>query len=125
MREAVAAARAAEQVGLPLWVSWNLRLDAPILRGGETLAAAAAAVARLPVEGLMVNCVPTGLVRPAIEQLRAVTDRPLGAYANSCEFAPSQDDVQRKHGPARLRAPGRGRVGRVVEEYDSAPRQFE
>jgi S-methylmethionine-dependent homocysteine/selenocysteine methylase len=91
VREAVAAARAAEQVGLPLWVSWNLQLDAPILRGGETLAAAAAAVANLPVEGLMVNCVPTGLVRPAIEQLRTVTDRPLGAYANSCEFAPSQE----------------------------------
>jgi S-methylmethionine-dependent homocysteine/selenocysteine methylase len=93
VREAVAAARAAEQVGLPLWVSWNLRLDVPILRGGETLAAAAAAMAKLPVEGLMVNCVPTGLVRPAIEQLRAATDRPLGAYANSCEFAPSQDDL--------------------------------
>jgi S-methylmethionine-dependent homocysteine/selenocysteine methylase len=93
VREAVAAARAAEQVGLPLWVSWNLRLDAPVLRGGETLAAAAAAVAELPVEGLMVNCVPTGLVRPAIEQLRAATDRPLGAYGNSCKSAPSQDDL--------------------------------
>jgi len=93
VREAVAAARAAEQVGLPIWVSWNLRLDAPVLRGGETLAAAAAAVAHLPVEGLMVNCVPTSLVRPAIEQLRAATNRPLGAYANSCESAPSQDDL--------------------------------
>ena len=91
VREAVAAARAAEQVGLPIWVSWNLQLDAPVLRGGETLAAAAAAVADLPVEGLMVNCVPTSLVRPAIEQLRAATDRPLGVYANSCESAPSQE----------------------------------
>ena len=72
-------------------MSWNLQLDAPVLRGGETLAAAAAAVADLPVEGLMVNCVPTGLVRPAIEQLRAATDRPLGVYANSCESAPSQE----------------------------------
>jgi len=91
VREAVAAARAAEQVGLPIWISWNLQLDAPVLRGGETLAAAAAAVAQLPVEGLMVNCVPTSLVRPALEQLRAATDRPLGAYANSCESAPSQE----------------------------------
>jgi S-methylmethionine-dependent homocysteine/selenocysteine methylase len=91
VREGVAAARAAAEVGLPTWVSWNLRLDTPVLRGGETLAAAAAAVADLPVEGLMVNCVPTGLVRPAIEELRAATDRPLGAYANSCESAPSQD----------------------------------
>jgi S-methylmethionine-dependent homocysteine/selenocysteine methylase len=91
VREAVAAARAAEEVGLPIWVSWNLQLDAPVLRGGETLAEAAAALANLPVEGLMVNCVPTGLVEPALRQLRAATDRPLGAYANSCESAPSQE----------------------------------
>ena len=91
VREAVAAARAAAQVGLPIWVSWNLRLDAPVLRGGETLTDAAAALAHLPVEGLMVNCVPTSLVRPALEELRAATDRPLGAYANSCESAPSQE----------------------------------
>lgn len=93
VREAVAAARAAEQAGLPIWVSWNLRLDSPLLRGGETLAEAAAALAGLPVEGLMVNCVPTGLVRPALEELRAATDRPLGAYANSCESAPSQEQL--------------------------------
>ena len=91
VREAVAAARAAAEVGLPIWVSWNLRLDAPVLRGGETLTDAAAALAHLPVEGLMVNCVPTSLVRPALEELRAATDRPLGAYANSCESAPSQE----------------------------------
>jgi homocysteine S-methyltransferase len=91
VREAVAAARAAAQVGLPIWVSWNLRLDAPVLRGGETLTDAAAALAHLPVEGLMVNCVPTSLVLPALEELRAATDRPLGAYANSCESAPSQE----------------------------------
>jgi S-methylmethionine-dependent homocysteine/selenocysteine methylase len=92
VREAVAAARAAAEVGLPLWVSWNLRLDAPpVLRGGERLSDAAAALADLPVEGLMVNCVPTGLVAPAIAELRAVTERPLGAYANACESAPSQE----------------------------------
>jgi homocysteine S-methyltransferase len=91
VREAVAAARAAAAVGLPLWVSWNLRLGAPLLRGDERLSDAAAALARVPVEGLMVNCVPTGLVTPAIAELRAVTDRPLGAYANACESAPSQE----------------------------------
>ena len=91
VREGVAAARAAREVGLPVWISWNLRLDVPMLRGGESLATAAAAVTKLPVEGLMVNCVPTGLVQPALERLRAATDRPLGAYANSCESAPSQE----------------------------------
>jgi len=91
VREGVAASRAAAEVGLPIWVSWNLQLAAPVLRGGESLAAAARALSELPVEGLMVNCVPTGLVRPALEELRAATDRPLGAYANSCVAAPSQE----------------------------------
>ena len=91
VREAVAAARAAREVGLPVWISWNLRLDLPLLRGGESLATAAVVVSKLPVEGLMVNCVPTGLVAPALAALRAATDRPLGAYANSCETAPTQE----------------------------------
>jgi homocysteine S-methyltransferase len=48
-------------------------------------------VSKLPIEGLMVNCVPTGLVAPALAALRGATDRPLGAYANSCETAPTQE----------------------------------
>jgi S-methylmethionine-dependent homocysteine/selenocysteine methylase len=91
VREGVAASRAAADAGLPIWISWNLRLDRPVLRGGETLTAAATAVADLPVTGVMVNCVPTGLVRPALEELRAATSRPLGAYANSCTEAASQE----------------------------------
>lgn len=90
VREAVAAARAAAECGLPLWVSWNLRLDAPLIRGGESLEQGIAALQSLPVEGYMVNCVPTGLVRPALELMRRCTDRPLGAYANSCEKAADQ-----------------------------------
>ncbi len=46
VREAVAAARAAAECGLPLWVSWNLRLDAPLIRGGESLQQGIAALAQ-------------------------------------------------------------------------------
>lgn len=90
VREAVAAARAAADCGLTIWVSWNLQLDAPVLRGGETLPQAIAALEPLPISGYLVNCVPTGLVQPALATMRQCTDRALGAYANSCETAVDQ-----------------------------------
>jgi S-methylmethionine-dependent homocysteine/selenocysteine methylase len=90
IREAVAAARAAADCGLRIRVSWNLALDAPRLRGGESLEQAVAALETLPVDGYLVNCVPTSLVPPALELMRRHTARPLGAYANSCEHAPDQ-----------------------------------
>jgi S-methylmethionine-dependent homocysteine/selenocysteine methylase len=90
VREAVAAVRAAAECGLKVWVSWNLRLDVPLIRGGESLEQGIAALQSLPVEGYMVNCVPTGLVEPALVRMRRCTERPLGAYANSCEKAPDQ-----------------------------------
>lgn len=93
VREAVAAARAAAEFNLPVWVSWNLRVDAPIIRGGESLQQGIDALERLPVAGYMVNCVPTGLVQPALELMRRRTDRPLGAYANSCEKAVDQSSL--------------------------------
>jgi S-methylmethionine-dependent homocysteine/selenocysteine methylase len=90
VREAVAAARAAADCGLTIRVSWNLALDAPRLRGGESLEAAIRALEGLPVDGYQVNCVPTALVQPALEIMRRATSRTLGAYANSCEHAPDQ-----------------------------------
>jgi len=91
VREAAAASRAAERAGLKVWVSWNLALDAAVLRSGEPLTSAVGALDGLPVEAFLVNCVPTGRVLEAIEELRAATDRPIGAYANSCTHAPCQD----------------------------------
>jgi len=93
VREAVAAARAAAECGLELWVSWNLRLDAPVLRGGESLVDAVHALDAWPIAGFMVNCVPTGLVPPALTQLRSATGKPLGAYANACERASDQESL--------------------------------
>jgi S-methylmethionine-dependent homocysteine/selenocysteine methylase len=90
-REAVAAARAAERAGLKVWVSWNLSLDAAVLRSGESLTSAVRALDGLPVQGFLVNCIPTAHVREALRELRAATDRPIGAYANSCANAPDQD----------------------------------
>lgn len=91
VREAVAAARAAERVGLRVWVSWNLALDGAMLRGGESLTHGVRALDGLPVAAFLVNCVPTGHVLAALEELRSATHRPIGAYANSCTSAPDQD----------------------------------
>ena len=99
VREAVAAARAAAEFNLPVWVSWNLRVDAPVIRGGESLQQGIDALERLPVAGYMVNCVPTGLVQPALELMRRRTDRPLGAYANSCEKAVDQSSLDALSSP--------------------------
>jgi S-methylmethionine-dependent homocysteine/selenocysteine methylase len=92
-REALAAARAAASCGLELWISWNLRLDEPRLRGGESLTSAVRALDGWPVAGFMVNCVPTGLVTPALDELRRATTKPIGAYANACETAPDQESL--------------------------------
>lgn len=100
VREAVAAARAAAECGLRVWVSWNLRLDAPVIRGGESLQSGIEALEPLPVSGYMVNCVPTGLVQPALTLMRSCTARPLGAYANSCEKAVDQASLDAAASPA-------------------------
>jgi homocysteine S-methyltransferase len=76
---------------LKVWVSWNLALDAAVLRGGESLTSAVRALDGLPVEAFLVNCIPTDLVIDALQELRAATDRPIGAYANSCTSASDQD----------------------------------
>jgi S-methylmethionine-dependent homocysteine/selenocysteine methylase len=91
VREAVAAARAAAACGLELWVSWNLQLDTPRLRGGESLTSGVRALDAWPVAGFLVNCVPTGLVQPALAELRRATMKPIGAYANACESATDQE----------------------------------
>jgi S-methylmethionine-dependent homocysteine/selenocysteine methylase len=93
VREAVAAARAAATCDLELWISWNLRLDAPLIRGGESLSSGVRALEQWPVAGYLVNCVPTGLVTPALVELRGATRRPTGAYANACEAATDQESL--------------------------------
>jgi S-methylmethionine-dependent homocysteine/selenocysteine methylase len=100
VREAVAAARAAADCGLPVWVSWNLRLDAPVIRGGESLQSGIEALEQIPVGAYLVNCVPTAIVQPALALMRRCTERPLGAYANSCERAADQSTLDALASPA-------------------------
>lgn len=81
--EGLAAATAAGESGLPVWVSWTLGdgVDAPCLRSGETIEAAAAAIAHIKTQARLVNCSRPEVVSAAIGELVALGGA-TGAYAN-------------------------------------------
>ena len=92
--EAAAAARAAAAYGKPVWVSWTLRDEGDgRLRSGETLDAALAALAGIPVEALLFNCCDAHAITNTLPRLRAMTERPIGAFANA--FVPIAKDWKR------------------------------
>ncbi|MGB8817757.1 MAG: homocysteine S-methyltransferase family protein [Rhizobiaceae bacterium] len=81
--EALAAATAASESGLPIWVSWTLddRLDAICLRSGETIADAAKTIAHIGTEARLINCSKPEVISAAMDDLVALSG-PVGAYAN-------------------------------------------
>jgi homocysteine S-methyltransferase len=87
IREAQAAARAARATGAPVLASFVCRTDGRLF-SGETVAAAAAAIAPLGVAGLLINCTPSTTIHTPFAELRAAArreDRPApitGLYAN-------------------------------------------
>ncbi len=83
-REAYAAATAAAATGRPVWVSWTLDKAANgCLRSGESIADAVAALDGLPVQAFLFNCCSVEAISAGLPRLRALTDRPIGGYANS------------------------------------------
>lgn len=87
--EGRAAARAACQTGIPVWVSWTLHEDrSGRLRSGETVGEAVAAVSDLPVVGFLLNCsLPESITR-ALPDLLATGARYIGGYANTFALIP-------------------------------------
>jgi S-methylmethionine-dependent homocysteine/selenocysteine methylase len=80
VREAVAAAGAARETGLPFWVSFVCDADAHLL-SGEPLAVALEAVSALGPDLVGVNCLPPRAAAAALPIL-AASGRPFGVYAN-------------------------------------------
>ena len=81
--EARAAAIAASESGKPVWVAWTLADEGPPrLRSGETITAAAEALADIPLAARLVNCSRPEAVDAAIAELVALGG-PAGAYANA------------------------------------------
>lgn len=87
--EGRAAARAACQTGIPVWVSWTLHEDrSGRLRSGETVGEAIAAVSDLPVTGFLLNCCPPESITNALPDLLATGARYAGGYANTFALIP-------------------------------------
>ena len=94
-REAAAAARAAASHGKPVWVSWTLRDECDgLLRSGESVDGALAALGNTPVEAVLFNCSDAPAIVNAMPLLRAATERLIGAYANA--FMPIAKDWKRQ-----------------------------
>ncbi len=84
IREAEAGCRAANAVGLPLWVSFTVAPDGN-LHSGETLHDAVRAMLDFRPEAVLVNCLPVAQVASALDLLRPAlvnTGVMFGAYAN-------------------------------------------
>ena len=95
--EAFAAAEAANEAGLPAWVSFTVsEIDVGYLRSGETIAEGVAAIADITnVEAVMLNCSSTEAITSALPLLvQAAPDLTIGVYANgfSDEFRASAAD---------------------------------
>lgn len=99
-REAVAAARAAAPLGLPVWVSWTLGEDASCkLPSGESVEEAVDAL-RLaeggPVRACLLNCSQPEAISAALPRLRSrvLASTLTGAYANGFRTVKSTSGVE-------------------------------
>mgnify|MGYP001826685381 CR=1 FL=1 len=84
-QEAVNAASAALEYGKgrPVYVAWTLaETPGSGLRSGESIAAAYEQLAHLNISGLLFNCTSPEATLVALRELRAITDLPIGGYAN-------------------------------------------
>jgi S-methylmethionine-dependent homocysteine/selenocysteine methylase len=89
--ESKAAASAACQTGLPVWVSWTLHEDrSGRLRSGEKIDQAAAALNGLSVSGFMANCCAPESITAAMPQLIALGAEIAGGYANTFKPVPEE-----------------------------------
>jgi S-methylmethionine-dependent homocysteine/selenocysteine methylase len=79
--EAEAAAIAARETDLEVTVGFVLGSDGRLL-SGESLADATSRVAAHGVSAVIVNCTPAPLIARALQEMRGLTDLPLGGYAN-------------------------------------------
>jgi S-methylmethionine-dependent homocysteine/selenocysteine methylase len=93
--EARAAAVGASVAGKPVWVSWTLADSGPpLLRSGETIEQALAALEGLGVSANLLNCSAPEAISAAVPLLRGLTKLPVGAYANGFTPIPHGWDYQ-------------------------------
>ena len=105
--EARAAAVAATQTGIPVWVSLTLHEDrSGRLRSGENISEAAEALSDIPVSGLLANCCAPESITVALPQLAQVGMKYFGGYANTFKPIPEDWELEgdkETDGPLNLR----------------------
>jgi len=88
--ESRAAVAAALSIGKPVWLSWSIEdRGAANLRSGEPIVEAWQDIAGSAVSAVLLNCAPPEAISRVIPALVAVSDIPVGAYANA--FTPIPD----------------------------------
>ncbi|MEM1045308.1 MAG: homocysteine S-methyltransferase family protein [Pseudomonadota bacterium] len=93
--EGFAAAEAATASGKPVWVSWTVRDDrSGILRSGETIRDAFAALKGLPVQAVMANCAAPESLTAAMPYLAACGTVRVGGHANGFVEVPEKWSVR-------------------------------
>lgn len=81
IQEAVAAARAAQEHQLPIFISWTCGSDGKIL-SGEHIDEAIKQLEPYDPAAFLVNCTPSKDIPSALRKMRNTTKTPIGAYAN-------------------------------------------
>lgn len=90
----------------PLWLSFTLNDEAPVLlRSGETIEAAAEVAQALGAQALLFNCSAPEVMDEAVRRAKAAlrgSDLRIGVYANG--FAPTDETVDANEGLRDIRA---------------------
>lgn len=98
--ESRAAVAAAMSSGKPVWLSWSVEdSGAANLRSGEPIVEAWQDIAGLDVNAVLLNCSPPEAIGKVIPGLIAMSDIPVGAYANAFTPIPDKWDF---HGDASI-----------------------
>ena len=102
--EGLSAATAATKCGdcKPVYVSRTLgETPGSGLRSGESVTEAFETVRDLPLAGFLFNCTHPLAVEDGLKELRALTDKPLGGYANTMTDVPEGWTLDEGFGIAR------------------------
>ncbi len=107
INEAIAAARAARSTGKPVIVSFTLHEQNPaMLRSGQSLQSAIAALGEVDLDGLCANCTLPERIFDAMPILAESGLKYIGGYANAFTHVPDDwllDGEKITDGPLQLR----------------------
>jgi len=93
IREARAAATAALSTGKPVWLSWSIDDSGEArLRSGETIRDAWRDVEGIGLGAVLLNCSPPEAIGRVLPELVALSNVPVGAYANAFTPIPEKWD---------------------------------